>query len=322
MTVTTTGEVFTRRWVVELMLDMAEYRGDVSRLRVVEPSVGGGAFGAGADLLRISTPAGYIAGAMHEQPVTLTSGDAAGFSFGIQAQGSIGGMLYQDRNGNRVADTGEPGIAGATVTLTSDLCGGQRAACRDPQVTDATGRYQFPGLTPGLYQVQAATPATWVAQGATTQAVNLGSAGAGGANFGYQARGAITGVLFQDLDGNASQSHNESGVAGVALTVLQDGVAVAGALSDLRGGYQIDGLEPGSYLVRITLPAGFAPVTPLEQPVLLGDGSAVNVSFGLQPLSTIAGQVYADLNGDGVRQEQEPGLGLSLIHISEPTRPY
>ena len=44
MTVTTTGEVFTRRWVVELMLDMAEYRGDVSRLRVVEPSVGGGAF--------------------------------------------------------------------------------------------------------------------------------------------------------------------------------------------------------------------------------------------------------------------------------------
>ncbi len=26
--ITTTGEVFTRRWVVELMLDMAEYQGE------------------------------------------------------------------------------------------------------------------------------------------------------------------------------------------------------------------------------------------------------------------------------------------------------
>lgn len=44
MSVTTTGEVFTRRWVVDLMLDMAGYSGEVSVLRVVEPSVGGGAF--------------------------------------------------------------------------------------------------------------------------------------------------------------------------------------------------------------------------------------------------------------------------------------
>lgn len=44
MTVTTTGEVFTRRWVVDFMLDLAGYTGDVSRLRVVEPSIGSGSF--------------------------------------------------------------------------------------------------------------------------------------------------------------------------------------------------------------------------------------------------------------------------------------
>ena len=37
MTVTTTGEVFTRRWVVDLMLDLAGYTGDVSALRVRGP---------------------------------------------------------------------------------------------------------------------------------------------------------------------------------------------------------------------------------------------------------------------------------------------
>lgn len=40
----TLGEVFTKRWVVEMMLDLAGYTGDVSKFRVVEPSVGGGAF--------------------------------------------------------------------------------------------------------------------------------------------------------------------------------------------------------------------------------------------------------------------------------------
>lgn len=40
------GEVFTKPWVVELILDMCDYRPDLdlTKLRVVEPSVGSGAF--------------------------------------------------------------------------------------------------------------------------------------------------------------------------------------------------------------------------------------------------------------------------------------
>ncbi|MFT4295051.1 MAG: hypothetical protein QM582_06520 [Micropruina sp.] len=40
------GEVFTRRWVVELMLDLADYVSarDLTLLTVVEPAVGSGAF--------------------------------------------------------------------------------------------------------------------------------------------------------------------------------------------------------------------------------------------------------------------------------------
>lgn len=40
------GEVFTRRWVVELMLDLVEYTRtrDLANLTVVEPAVGSGAF--------------------------------------------------------------------------------------------------------------------------------------------------------------------------------------------------------------------------------------------------------------------------------------
>lgn len=40
------GEVFTKRWVVDLILDLCDYRPDLdlTKLRVVEPSVGSGAF--------------------------------------------------------------------------------------------------------------------------------------------------------------------------------------------------------------------------------------------------------------------------------------
>jgi len=40
------GEVFTRRWVVDLILDLCDYKPDLdlTQLRVVEPSVGSGAF--------------------------------------------------------------------------------------------------------------------------------------------------------------------------------------------------------------------------------------------------------------------------------------
>lgn len=44
MTITTTGEVSTRRRVVDLTLDLAGCTGDVPTLRVVEPSIGSGAF--------------------------------------------------------------------------------------------------------------------------------------------------------------------------------------------------------------------------------------------------------------------------------------
>ena len=40
------GEVFTRRWVVEVLLDLTGYTTDrdLGRMRLVEPSCGSGAF--------------------------------------------------------------------------------------------------------------------------------------------------------------------------------------------------------------------------------------------------------------------------------------
>lgn len=92
------------------------------------------------------------------------------------------------------------------------------------------------------------------------------------------------------------------------MQVLQNNAPVTLTFSANNGGYLIPGLPPGNYLSRFVVPSGFAPVTPQEQAVLLANGSAVNLSFG-QPVGTIAGAVFDDVNGDGMRQGSEPGTG-------------
>ena len=228
---------------------------------------------------------------------------------GTPVAGSITGLLFVDRNGNGAPESGEPAIAAATVTLFNSS--GQLATV----TTDSNGYYQFNGLTPGLYTVVAVAPAEWVAQGSTTRSVNLGSGSAAVSNFGYQPRGTLTGMVFRDLDGDGRQAHNESGVAGVTLQLFQNTQLLTTTLSGADGGYHFAVLLPGNYLVVMTPPPDFVAVTGVQQPVVLAADSGVNISFGLQPVSTIAGVVYADQNGDGVRQNSEAGIPNAAIAL-------
>jgi SdrD B-like domain len=76
--------------------------------------------------------------------------------FGLKATGSIGDFVWQDLNNNGIQDTGEPGIAGVTVTLTLP------DATTVTTTTNASGGYLFPNLLPGTYSVAFATPAGYI----------------------------------------------------------------------------------------------------------------------------------------------------------------
>lgn len=70
--------------------------------------------------------------------------------------GSLGDLVFEDRDDDARRDPAEPGVGGVTVNLLDRA--GQRAltstgAPVPPQVTDAAGRYEFTGLDPGTYRV-------------------------------------------------------------------------------------------------------------------------------------------------------------------------
>ena len=76
---------------------------------------------------------------------------------------SIGGMVYDDENGNGMYDEGEPGIAGVQVRLSSrnnprneDVIPGSGIHRYD--TTDADGRYGFEDVRPGEWRVSTKKP--------------------------------------------------------------------------------------------------------------------------------------------------------------------
>ena len=72
----------------------------------------------------------------------------------------IGGMKYNDLNADGFRETGEPGLAGWTITLTDP------AMLATTKVTAADGTYNFPGLTvQGTYMVTETAQPGWIQTG-------------------------------------------------------------------------------------------------------------------------------------------------------------
>ncbi|HEC83671.1 MAG: hypothetical protein DRR08_18575 [Candidatus Parabeggiatoa sp. nov. 2] len=98
-----------------------------------------------------------VAGA-HKVVVKL--GDSIGnINFGntFIKLGEIGGIKWNDLNGNGVLDKDEPGMAGVTIYL--DLNENGALDEGEPrQVTDKDGRYKFSELEPGTYVVREVVP--------------------------------------------------------------------------------------------------------------------------------------------------------------------
>jgi len=96
--------------------------------------------------------------------------------------GAIGGYVWNDLNGNGALDSGEPGLAGATVRLYEN-------GHPDPDpplqtaVTSSSGAYTWSNLPPGLYIVTETNPSSYVSTSSDTLAVLVSSGLTSAADF-------------------------------------------------------------------------------------------------------------------------------------------
>jgi large repetitive protein len=178
--------------------------------------------------------------------------------FGFNNGGLIGQWVFLDVNGNGQMDPGE-GISGVTVTLTADI-NGDGIPEIFTTVTDADGRYQFPGLPiddgfgggitylvtvnaadlpPGV--IQSVDP-DGVLNNSTTVTLTPANPTANQTDFGYVGPGAIGDRVFVDINGNGLADPGE-GISGVTVTLTGDfdGDGIPETVSTVTG-------ADGSYL--------------------------------------------------------------------------
>lgn len=107
----------------------------------------------------------------------------------------------------------------------------------------------------------------------------------------------------------------QAAVAGVTIQLWSGDLLVAETVTDELGYYSFAGLELGSYTVREIVPAGWFALSSIEVPADLVDEQAVRVDFTNARFASISGTKWNDLNGNGIRDEGEPGLEGVLISL-------
>ncbi|MFO0512435.1 MAG: SdrD B-like domain-containing protein, partial [Gammaproteobacteria bacterium] len=257
-----------------------------------------GIAGGGTYTICETQPTGYANGTVNPgtngassaaNSITLTNLPTTGSTdnnFGERV-GSLAGAVYMDTNNDGQKQSGEPGLAGVSVTLTGADAAGN--AVNRTATTSAAGDYRFDDLLAagaGGYTVtEQATQPTFEGKvtingrttagstgGTATAVVTLPSAisaiplAAGvdstAHNFGELLSVGLSGTVFADLANDGIQQlPNDLGLGGVTLNLTgtdDRGAAVTATTTTAAdGSYSFTGLRPGTYTVtEPTQPAG------------------------------------------------------------------
>jgi hypothetical protein len=220
--------------------------------------------------------------------------------------GSIHGSKFNDLNGNGVKDLGEPGLDGWEIKLTKP------DKTTESKMTDANGNYKFNGLAAGTYTVEEVLQPGWIqtALAGLTYTVTLSSEqNVRDMDFGNFQLGSISGMKFNDLNGNGVKDLGEPGLDGWTITLTGPSGTMSTVTSN-GGKYKFDGLMADTYTVEEVLQPGWKQTAPsgLTYTVTISSGQNVmDKDFGNKQYS-IYGMKFNDLNGNRKKDPGEPGL--------------
>ena len=174
-----------------------------------------------------------------------TAGAEENFFNLVSSNLKVSGGVFSDRNGNSEGDAGE-GIQGWKVSLTGTTLDGKAVSLE--QTTDAQGSYSFPNLKRGTYSVkEESKPGIWEAIGPDFADLNLEADAT--ANFVNRGVLSISGVKYNDTDGNAARESGEEGLAGWEIKLSGEHDISLSDITAADGSFEFTNLEPGDYLI-------------------------------------------------------------------------
>ncbi len=257
--------------------------------------------------------------------IMVALGDTIGdLDFGYRPFAAIEGVVFGDFDGDGIRDAGEPGLSGIDLLVT-DADGAVTVV-----TTAVDGSYSV-AVVPGAASIEV-DPAT-VPDGAELTTGNDAQLVTAASNvvtpaspIGYQLASDVSGLIWNDLDGDGVRDAGEPGIAGVTVILVDDAGGVAATtVTGSDGAYLFADVPIGDYQVQVdteALPPGLD--TPTYTPdgdddtvvaiTVTAGGDITGLDFGYRPDGSISGTVWEDRDGDGTRDLGEPGLpGVDVI---------
>jgi hypothetical protein len=253
--------------------------------------------------------------------LTVTTGATTTANQGVTpGPGTVSGTEYVDTNLDGKLDGSEVPYTGAAVTYRL------RDANNNPvvsttgatiaSITNSTGTFSFANVPPGTgYTVTFTDPAGEVfviPAGGISSALTVTSGATTVTNQGITATpGTITGTEYTDTNLDGTQDNGETGVAGLTVTLTNNGQPVQGsnaqpvpaATTGANGTYTFADVPPASgYTVTFTDPTGDVFVNPaggISPALTVTSGATVTQNQGVTTApATISGEIYNDNNLD------------------------
>ncbi len=250
--------------------------------------------------------------------VDLLEGDAADKNFANKLTSySISGMKYNDLNGNGVND-GEPGMENWKITLSGTTQGNE--AVQKEFTTAKDGSYRFETLLPGTYTIAEVEQSGWVrtAPHEGSYSVVLVDADVTGKDFGNHGSWSISGANFNDLNGNGVRDGDDTALGNWNIQLAKDGSIINATTTGQDGSYAFKNLPPGKYTVSEVVQDGWTQTLPQgSYSVDLLDADVSGKDFGNKGNLSITGKKFYDANGNGVQDEDEPGLPGQEVKLVE-----
>ena len=271
----------------------------------------------------------------------------AGFYLLAPVTGNIRGIVWQDRNNNKVKDASENILPNVTVSLYS-LAG----ILVSEKVSGADGSYSFDNVTFGDYYIktQSITDLIFVKYSGTsvpfdsditndfgvgtTRLLNLfpGST-LENIDLGYSEKISIGDFVWEDLNNNGLQDTDEPGLQNVVVKLFDEaGIFVDSVKTDVNGLYKIENIAVGNYRLTFSKINSFVyavnnPSDPDKnsKPNMQTGATALldmlvaknytNIDAGYVRSGSIGDIVWLDLNGNGIFQSNEPGINDIVIEL-------
>ncbi|HXV18553.1 MAG TPA: SdrD B-like domain-containing protein, partial [Candidatus Omnitrophota bacterium] len=225
--------------------------------------------------------------------------------------GSVKGHVFKDLNGDGEPQSGEPGLKGLGVKISSD---------RDT-LTDDNGYYEFKSVSGRKAVVRfdtAKLPYGFVLTGPSEREVKIENKVSAVVNFGLVPRSQIAGVVFSDLDRDGKYDPSDKLIP-KAKILIEDGRTVR---SNHMGAYVFSDVIAGEHTVTLdltSLPKGYLPSDRPVKKITLFEGIRYELPFALRAERVATGRVFEDANKNRFLDPGESGIAGITVKFGDKT---